>query len=268
MQRPQQRLGMKDADDVFRLFPPQGNAGEGAGQHLVDHGRRRLAGFDHDHGLAVDHDLAHLHVGQIQDAAQHGAFLLDRASLSGVEIDGAAQFGGRRTERLGGVEGDSEQPEHPAHHEVHGAGCRRQREHKRVHDRRAGQRHPVGVAERIGLGQDFREDQDQERHGDGGIGDAGLAEYSDEKSGGQRRGHDIDQVVAQQNGADKPFLLLVQAVDHARAAVAVSLQLVHERAGSGGQRRLGTGEKGGKNQQDGDGTQGYQHGCLSTVVGG
>ena len=39
--------------------------------------------------------------------------------------------------------------------------------------------------ERIGLRQDFGEDQDHKGHRNGGIGDAGIAEQADQNAGGK-----------------------------------------------------------------------------------
>src|SRR3546814_10200150 len=47
-------------------------------------------------------------------------------------------------------------------------------------------------------------DLNQHGHGYGGIDDAGAAEQGDQQVGRQRRGQDVDQVVAQQDGAEQP----------------------------------------------------------------
>ena len=74
------------------------------------------------------------------------------------------------------------------------------------HHRRDGQRHRIGVADGEGLGQDFGEDQHHHRHHRGDVGDAGLAGQGDGDAGGQRRGQDVDQGVAQQDRAQQPLL--------------------------------------------------------------
>src|SRR3546814_19283000 len=54
---------------------PQRQAGEGAGQHLLDDLCRRLVDIDRQHVLAVDHDLLDPDVAEIEDRAQHGALM-------------------------------------------------------------------------------------------------------------------------------------------------------------------------------------------------
>ena len=52
----------------------------------------------------------------------------------------------------------------------------------------------------------LREDHDQRGHRDGRIGDPGVAEQGDHHAGGQRRGENVDDVVADQDAADQPLL--------------------------------------------------------------
>src|SRR5690606_12265216 len=83
------------------------------------------------------------------------------------------------------------------------------------------------------------------------------AENGDEHAGRQRRGEDIDQIVAQEKGADQAFLAGGEALDHHGAAVATAGQLVDARARSGGQRGFRAGKEGAEQQQDDDGCDGY-----------
>jgi hypothetical protein len=65
----------------------------------------------------------------------------------------------------------------------------------------------------------------------------------------QRGGEDVDQIVAEQQGADQPFACFGQLADQAGAFVARFLALHHARARHRRQRRFGAGEKGGENQK-------------------
>ena len=106
--------------------------------------------------------------------------------------------------------------QHRAEHADH--QCHRPRRH---------QRHAVGRVEGDGLRQHLGEHHDQHRHQRGGIDHADVAEPDQEHAGRQRRGQDVDRVVAEQQRADQPLARRQQAVDDAGVAIAVLSQPQH-----------------------------------------
>src|SRR3546814_18187011 len=72
-------------------------------------------------------------------------------------------------------------------------------------------------------------DLNQHGHGDGGIDDAGAAEQGDQQVGRQRRGQDVDQVVAQQDGAEQQVTAFQQAPHTSGALLALALEMVDVR---------------------------------------
>ena len=64
--RAQQILGVEDADDVFRLVAPQGNAGVFGREHLAHQILRRQVGVDHHHLGAMNHHVGNLKLAQVQ----------------------------------------------------------------------------------------------------------------------------------------------------------------------------------------------------------
>src|SRR5262249_51721131 len=141
-----------------------------------------------------------------------------------------------------------------AHHVLHEPDDRAQRPDDAAHGGGDQQRQLVGVVDGIGLGQDLAEDDDQHGHDDGGVDHPTVAEQHDEGAGRQRGGQDVDQVVAEQHGADDLLHMATQAIHHAGLLVALALQRMHARPRGGGERGLGGGEEGGAadQQQDGD----------------
>ena len=81
---------MQHPDHVVGALAPQGNARIGAGQHLIDDGARRILRIDGRHVLAVDHDLAHLDIGKVEHAMQHGPLVALGLVVERMEVDGAA----------------------------------------------------------------------------------------------------------------------------------------------------------------------------------
>jgi hypothetical protein len=243
LHRAQQRLGMQHADDVVRIVPPQRQPGVRAGQHLLHDVFRRLVDIDRDDLLAVRDDIGDLDIGQIQNGAQHGALVPFLLAGAGVQVDDPAQFllgmlGAQRRTDI-----DSEEAQRRTHDDVYGMGDREQDNDHGAHDRGHREGHAVRMVNGVGLGQHLGEDQDQQGHAQGGVGDAGVAEEPDQEAGGERRGHDVDQVVAQKNRPDQPVPLGPEFLDQGGAVVSLLFQGVHARQGCGGQRCLRAGEK-------------------------
>jgi hypothetical protein len=86
--------------------------------------------------------------------------------------------------------------------------------------RRHEHRKPVGCRDRPALGQHFGEHHQQQRHRQRRQRHAGIAENRQQHAGCQRRGQDVDEVVADQQRADQPVLAFDQRVDRACAGIA------------------------------------------------
>ena len=204
----------------------------------------------------MDHDFADLHLAKVKNAVQHCPFLLNVFFIvlvfAGVKLDRPAKLLGGGTENFLGVIFDTEHLEDGADDEIDDRRDWCQHIDQDVDRRGDVPGCLVGVPEGVGLGQNFGENQDQRRHGDGRIGDPGIAEQRDQHARRQGRGHDVDQVVAEQNGADQPFLVFVKTVDDPGAVVAVLLQLMHQRPGGGRQRGFRAGKEGRQDEQDGN----------------
>ena len=72
---------------------------------------RRIVGVDRHHLGAVDHDVGHRQLAQIEQAAHHVAVELLDDALAVQEIDGAAQLLVRREDRLDLADRHAEQPQ-------------------------------------------------------------------------------------------------------------------------------------------------------------
>ena len=127
---------------------------------------------------------------------QHGALVLDGAGVAGMQLNGSAQLFGALGEGLVGMEVDSENLEYASHHHLQRMGDGGQHGDQRADRRRHRQGHPVGILEGIGLGNDLAEDDDEKRHGEGRVYDAGLAKEGNEETGGEHRAQDVDHVIA------------------------------------------------------------------------
>ena len=77
-----------------------------------------------------------------------------------------------------------------------------------------------GRVERRGLRQHLGEHDDQHGHRHRGIDHAGIAEPGEQHAGSERRGGDVDRVVAEQQRAEQALALRQQAVDDCGALVA------------------------------------------------
>ena len=245
---------MDDADDVLRLALPQRHAGIGAGEDVVDDVAERLVGVDGVHGGAVDHDVGDVELAEVEQAAEAVALGLDHAALGVEQVDLAADLLGAAS-RID-LPSDAFQPASRSTPRTMNWTAMTTGENTATMTRdrrRDGARHPVGIADRQRLGQHLAEDQHEQGHRQRGVDDAGLAEQVEEQAGGQRRGEDVDQVVAEQQGADQALALLDQPADDAGAAVAGFLQLQHARPRGGGERGLGAGEESRQHDQKGNG---------------
>src|SRR3546814_6212659 len=80
------------SDDVVRIALVQRQPGERAVHHLLQQVAQWRIGIEHAHVAAVRHDLRDLDVGEVEDAAQHGALVLDLMPAVRVHLYEAAQL--------------------------------------------------------------------------------------------------------------------------------------------------------------------------------
>ncbi len=167
---------MEDADDVVGLVLPDGNARVLARQDLLDQAGRRVRRVQRLHLGPVHHDVEDAQILQVEDAAEHGRVLLRHRATLTLQLDGAADLL-VRLENVGGIVAlRRRQLQEEAHDRLDGDRERRQQRDQHAHDRRDEQGGTIGPGQRVGLRQDGREDDDQDRHDDGGVGDADVAD--------------------------------------------------------------------------------------------
>src|SRR5262249_46000929 len=87
----QEIFHMEDADDVFRRAPPQRDARHRLLKNRLDDLLGWLTHVRGDYFGAVDHDVRHRQVSEVQKSAQHVAVVFLEAALPVQKIDGAAQ---------------------------------------------------------------------------------------------------------------------------------------------------------------------------------
>ena len=209
-------------------------------------------GVDRVHLGPVHHDVRHGQLAQIEHAAQHVAGELHHAAFLMMQLDGAPDLLMRR-EHFGVVaDRDAEQAQGVPDDPLHGGGYRRQHRHDETHGGRDGERHAVGVQDRVGLGQHLGEQHHDHRHDDGRVDHALFAKQGQEQAGGERGRGDVGERVAEQDGADEALAYGEQVVHHARAAAASLLERMHLGGGGCGQGCLGAGEEGRGEQETQD----------------
>ena len=137
----------------------------------------------------------------------------------------------------------AEQRQNAPDDELHGTHDGRQHTHHRAEEIGGRQRKTIRACDGERLGQHFREDEDQDRHRDGRDDHGMGAERVMQQRCGERRDENVDEGVAEQDRADQAFAVGEERVDVAGAARTFLLELMHEAARNGGQRRFGAGEK-------------------------
>ena len=203
----QQVLGVDHAKDVLIAVPVDGQTGVRRGEDLGQDIVGAAVGIDHFNLAAVTHDLVHCTVVQIKGTQQAVAVFLFHRPPGMAKGDGPDDFlaqGQDMPVRIGAHAKQAQQQAHKCpHHRDDG------REHKDHHpDQRghAGCGH-FGIGDGIGLWQHLAEDQYQGRHDKGGQGDAAVAVHAGQQGRSQRGRGDVDDVVAQQQGADHAFVV-------------------------------------------------------------
>jgi hypothetical protein len=167
---------MQDADDVLRRPPPQRDPRHRLFEHPLDDLLGRLADVGGDHFGAVDHDVGHGEVAQVEQSAEHVAIELFDAAFPVQQVDRAAQALVRGQQRHALAGPDVDQRQHLAHQPFrcgqdraeHGDDARDRPRHR--------QRVTVGRDDGGGLGQQFAEHDHQDRHRDARIDHADIAE--------------------------------------------------------------------------------------------
>ena len=129
-----------------------------------------LVGVEQGDVGAVDHDLAHVHVGQVQHAAEHAPVAALHQALLVVVLDGAADLGLGEGLVGGLVQVQAEQAEAPLYQALDGRDHRAEQGHNDARGAGEAPGHIVGASDGDGLGQHLGEDQHQE--GDQARGDA------------------------------------------------------------------------------------------------
>jgi len=257
---------MQDSRDVIWIAAIDGKARISAGQHFLDAVFHRFIQVQQGDLGPVGHNIRNLDIIQFQDGSQHRALMGNVRILTIVQIDGTAQlflmlfFADRRgnlhTERLQGRADDG----------LNRMGYRREHDHDHADYRRNLQGDGIGMAECIGLRQNLREDQHQQRHDNGRIGNARLAEQTNQQGRRQRGGQDIDQIVSQQDRADQPVLLFQQRDDDGGTPVALLRLQMHTRARRGGQRRFRPRKEKGQDQKAQNRADGHQFGFGHAAI--
>ena len=159
------------------------------------------------------------------------------------EIDRAAQLVVRRQHRNFLRQVDAEKAENKTHDSVDEARQGPDDGDKHPHCLGDLQGKTVGRRNCPALRQDFREDDEDDRHGKRCDRNARIAEQAQEYAGRQRRRQDVGKIVADQQRADQPVASLDEVAHDTRALLAIRLQRVDAAARHGGERRLRSGEE-------------------------
>ena len=212
---------------------------------------------------AMQSNIGHLQFSQIQNAADHVAMLaLDAAFLMRQRYRTAnflmRRFGGF----LGAFIGTHpDQGQNPPNHPLHRSHDRRQDCHDPAQRRRHGQCEGVRAGDGQRLGQHFGEHQNHQCHHAGGDEHGAGTQTVLQQRRHQRGRQNIDEGIAQQQGADQPLAIRHQAIDVPGGAAAILFQLVHPSPRHGGERCFRAREKGrGDQQQQNDAEGKKQHG--------
>ncbi len=198
----------------------------------------------------MDHHIRYRKFAQIEHAAEHIAVERFDVTFAMQQIDGSAQFLARRQHLLIVAHRHADVLEQPSHQRLDGHQHRAEQFDEQKHRPRNRQRNPVGRVECRRFRQNLGKHDDDDRHHHGGVDDTGIAKPGQQHARCQRRGGDVDCIVAEQQRAEQPLALFQQTVDDAGAAVSVFLQPRHAGARRRGQRRFTAGKEGREQQAD------------------
>ena len=90
--RPEQVLGVQDANNIVRLPAPEGHAGIGRSDHFAHQLVRRKIGVDEPHFGAVNHHVRDRDLGQFQKTAEHVALVALDFAFAMQDVDRAHEF--------------------------------------------------------------------------------------------------------------------------------------------------------------------------------
>src|SRR5687767_13783314 len=165
----QEVLGVQHADDVVGGILPDRYAGVTALENSLDYRDRRLGTIDGHHFGAMDHDVAHRQVLQVQNTAKHVAIFLHHASLAVMKSNGAAQFVVGRKYMFGLADVGAEKPQGVLddifHRHNHGSENRDENPNEGRHH----EGHAIGIDDGVSLGQHLTEKKHEHGHDDGRI---------------------------------------------------------------------------------------------------
>ncbi|MEZ5207892.1 MAG: hypothetical protein R2690_13155 [Acidimicrobiales bacterium] len=255
---PHQVLGVDDADDVVDV----GTLGRDAAVavedgHLHDVGdaeRRR-----HGHHVGPrHHDLAHHRVAELDDLLDHlGLFGLEHLAAHGLVGHGEdLLLGDERSVRQALARQDHvRQPDQRPRRQPH-----RRRGDQPTHRAGDGQRRPVPVQQRPGLGRRLRHDEHDDDVDERGHRHAPRPEPAVGQDAGERRLHELAHQHDEQHRVQEALRALQQGGEVGGALAAFLGQGLGPSSADVGQRRLGERQEGAGEQHHHDGDDHHQLG--------
>ena len=152
--------------------------------------------------VARHHRFADGNVFEFEHAEQH--FLLFAVfGIIPAGLDDAFQFFVAQCFFDGVVGFDAERAQDEADDSVQKGNQWREEAHQAGEDARDRQGDACCMQRSIGFRRNFRKDEDNDGENDGGVEDAEVAVETDTDNGTERGGGDVDEVVAEQDGADE-----------------------------------------------------------------
>ena len=204
----QEVFGMDHTDDVFRIVPKDRQAGVvGLQAFLHDVGRIGIR-VDHLNPRTVQHDLFHRAFAQVERAQDAVAVLFFDDTLGMAQLQRPGDLFAHGKDVAVRVDLYPEKPQHTAHEIAYRRHHRREEQHHDADGPRDECCGPLGIGDGIGLGQNLREDEHQERHHQCRQRHAAFTEKPRKQRRCHGGGKDVDQVVAQKDRADQPFVIL------------------------------------------------------------
>ena len=188
----------------------------------------------------MHHHLVDMGVTQIKNAAQHVAIALAHTAFFMVQVDGAPQFFMRGQQAAGASTRKSGSAQNCARNKLQQLGERCENADQNAQQPGGAQCGLVGRLNGVGFGQNFGKDNDQHGHHQSCVDNPRLAEQPQKNAGGQHRSQNIDQIIAKQNCAQQPFMLVKKICHPSGAARAFLLHAQHARAACRRKCRFGT----------------------------
>ena len=216
-----------------------------AAQHRGDDIARWQIRIDRSHMGPVHHHVGDGEFPQIQDTADHVAMFAFDAALLVMKRKGTSDLFMRR---LGGfffARLDPEQEQYAPHQPLHRRHDREQHTHHQAQRGRNRERETIRPRDGECLGQDFGKHQDCHGHHRRGDRNGARSHPRLQKLRRQGGGQDIDEGVAQKQGADQFLAIRDQAVNVARRPAAIFFQLMHPAPADRRERGLRTRKEGG-----------------------